>query len=415
MTTRNLLCLLLFFVGISSSFRVLNREEKYFELVRRSSKLQSDLLRLDEENRILRGHVRDLSSRLSEEILGTSAAPPTSSDLRTEFIPVPRRANLSYSDFISEFARPGRPVILTNVSVTNSPFTLEFIERTCGDALIVPLVLKPGLRVWGGLAHSDPKNLRTFIREFRVNVTSWASLELRGEYGIFKDPRFPTDPFGTPFEYVFDISIPSYCPSLLQHITIPKYFAADFYQRLSSRAAVASITDGHPSIFIGHKYSRSNLHIDTLGTNFFMSLMQGKKHWRFFNKADRFLLYENRLTRSFEVDAFHPDPHRFPLVSRVKRGYECVLEAGETLFVPAGSPHQVQNTEPSIGVSMNYVDATNLEYALEEMSNHPGMEKLYIKLKDENYERRLTPDQKDLLWKDFKTWPRPGEGPYTME
>ncbi len=47
--------------------------------------------------------------------------------------------------------------------------------------------------------------------------------------------------------------------------------------------------------------------------------------------------------------------------------WDCILEAGEVLFVPSGSPHAVQNLGPTIAVSANYIDATNLEVALKEV------------------------------------------------
>ena len=61
------------------------------------------------------------------------------------------------------------------------------------------------------------------------------------------------------------------------------------------------------------------------------------------------------------------------------RVMEATLRAGDLLFVPADSPHQVINIgghkEPTIAVSMNYVDATNLDVAsrasLEAAELHP--------------------------------------------
>lgn len=40
---------------------------------------------------------------------------------------------------------------------------------------------------------------------------------------------------------------------------------------------------------------------------------------------------------------------------------ECVLEAGELLFVPYGSPHRVENLENSLAISANFVNGSNFE------------------------------------------------------
>ena len=37
------------------------------------------------------------------------------------------------------------------------------------------------------------------------------------------------------------------------------------------------------------------------------------------------------------------------------------LEPGELLFVPGGLAHTVENLTPSLAISMNYVDASNVK------------------------------------------------------
>lgn len=39
---------------------------------------------------------------------------------------------------------------------------------------------------------------------------------------------------------------------------------------------------------------------------------------------------------------------------------EVVLEPGELLFVPSGSPHRVENLGPTLAVSGNFADETNV-------------------------------------------------------
>ena len=46
---------------------------------------------------------------------------------------------------------------------------------------------------------------------------------------------------------------------------------------------------------------------------------------------------------------------------------ECVLAAGELLFVPYGSPHRVENIERSLAISANFVDGSNLEAVSQEL------------------------------------------------
>ena len=46
---------------------------------------------------------------------------------------------------------------------------------------------------------------------------------------------------------------------------------------------------------------------------------------------------------------------------------ECVLQAGEVLFVPAGSPHRVKNLSKSLAISANFVDCSNFDLVLGEL------------------------------------------------
>jgi ribosomal protein L16 Arg81 hydroxylase len=43
---------------------------------------------------------------------------------------------------------------------------------------------------------------------------------------------------------------------------------------------------------------------------------------------------------------------------------QCVLQPGDMIFVPAGTAHQVANTEAVIALSGNYVDHTNVLHAV---------------------------------------------------
>ena len=59
--------------------------------------------------------------------------------------------------------------------------------------------------------------------------------------------------------YLFDWSLPLHCPSLADKLNVPAYFANDFLQRTASGSLYAK---SWPSLFIGPKGSRSDLHID---------------------------------------------------------------------------------------------------------------------------------------------------------
>lgn len=46
---------------------------------------------------------------------------------------------------------------------------------------------------------------------------------------------------------------------------------------------------------------------------------------------------------------------------------ECVLSAGELLFVPCGCPHRVENLENSLAISANFVNGSNFDAVTREL------------------------------------------------
>ncbi|RHY80662.1 hypothetical protein DYB35_006818 [Aphanomyces astaci] len=120
----------------------------------------------------------------------------------------------------------------------------------------------------------------------------------------------------------------------------------------------------HDVLFVGPRGSESATHVDSFGSNFWMALVQGRKRWRLVHPNDMHLLYPTWHAGSadvvYGVDLASTDESKgdslYPLHARV---WECVLEAGDILFVPAGTPHFVQNLEHTVAVSSNYIDATN--------------------------------------------------------
>lgn len=134
--------------------------------------------------------------------------------------------------------------------------------------------------------------------------------------------------------------------------------------------------------------------------------------WTFFSREDVPLLYphhEDSLDLVFDADLSCPDFDKHPLLSRaIPR--QCILEAGELLFVPHGCPHRVENLEDSLAVSANFVDLSNLQVVLEELEGNalldPRAEDLLMQMMRDDFPVKMFSQQKDLPWDKFKMWPR---------
>jgi hypothetical protein len=94
--------------------------------------------------------------------------------------------------------------------------------------------------------------------------------------------------------------------------------------------------------------------------------------WVFFPPEDLPFLYPvyfASMDPTFECDLSRSGNDSLtshPLLS-LTHPRECVLSAGDLLFVPFGSPHRVQNLTKSLAISANFVDNSNWDAVREEL------------------------------------------------
>ena len=75
------------------------------------------------------------------------------------------------------------------------------------------------------------------------------------------------------------------------------------------------------------------------------------------------MLYPDYLHSRFHLDPFAPNMTAHPEYAHASPLHH-VLKAGQIMFIPAGCAHVVRNIGHTLAISYNYVDKTNLEYAL---------------------------------------------------
>ncbi|GFN91894.1 bifunctional arginine demethylase and lysyl-hydroxylase jmjd6-b [Plakobranchus ocellatus] len=249
--------------------------------------------------------------------------------------------NLSIQDFKDSYVKRGKPVILEDVvsSMVEKSWDLDYIKSKAG------------------LCNAP-------VKRHVVGSVEWAKLE--EERVVTVAEHINNVKQGSTEDYLFDWSLPLHCPQLADEITIPKYFTDNF---LTQTTPGSMYHDSWPSLFVAPSGVASDLHVDAFASSFWMALFQGEKRWTFFDPEDMPLLYPKyvqSLDPVFDVNIGKPDLKSFPLLALTKPK-QCVLRAGDLLFVPAGSPHLVENLTPSVAVSSNYVDATNYSQVCKEL------------------------------------------------
>mmetsp|Transcript_29749 Transcript_29749/g.74815 ORF Transcript_29749/g.74815 Transcript_29749/m.74815 type:complete len:560 (-) Transcript_29749:36-1715(-) len=317
-------------------------------------------------------------------------------------------SELTFEHFWSNYAMRSKPVVIRNMkSRVSGSLSLEKIKALCGNETVHPRVYSEEVEGTGGikLANADPLTLDEYLTE-RENGRA--------------DGRL-----------VFDWPLPMNCPEILKDFAVPSYFAQDFLQNISSRAEKADPDDptafilngAWPSLFVGPEMSGGGLHIDALGTNFWMVVLEGEKLWQFFEPEQLPYLYPDPKSDTMlaadrlQVDTVRPDYEAFPLYAFAS-SFMTVVGPNDGLFVPAGSPHQVTNLSPSVAVSMNYIDSSNLDRAISVLEHSSKDLELATKEHLRGFRDSVTssvskdfadrnvydfvPDRKDASWASFK-------------
>jgi hypothetical protein len=291
---------------------------------------------------------------------------------RPTVLSVERRSakNLTLREFFDSFASTSTPVVITDavplmLGSTGGTWDLQALQQHCASHQQIATLRKP--RKGSATSHQWHE---TPMQDF---LHHWAEEQRAESAGGSAAATAPG--------YLFDWPLSQHCPTLLESFHVPSYFANDFLQR-TSLDDQTSFRGSWPSLFMGRAGSSSPLHIDALGTHFWMALLNGTKRWRFFDRKEMSLMYYNTIHNSFAVD-----PERWegggvdtgsetPLFALATMR-ECELHEGELLFVPAGSPHQVRNLRNTVAIAGNYVDESNAALAVERAAEEMGASKDY--------------------------------------
>lgn len=159
---------------------------------------------------------------------------------------------------------------------------------------------------------------------------------------------------------------------------------------------------GHPSLFLQPGGTHCGLHVDRLDSEFWQAVLLGRKLWRLYpmpEETQRVVLGRfdtmsvdvapiwngqlnatnlqhlpyaqlRALEVSYSIDyqekmAFEPPSSLASL--RKELEVSAVIEAGDFIYVPGGTPHVVENLEPVVAIAMNYVDVSRASAAAAEL------------------------------------------------
>jgi ribosomal protein L16 Arg81 hydroxylase len=137
---------------------------------------------------------------------------------------------------------------------------------------------------------------------------------------------------------MFLYNIKSECPDLVKDVVKPdlvKGFSDNFY-----------------FMFFAAKGHETHLHIDIDMSHVFHTTFNGKKRFILIPENESRNLYRHPYTIRSHVDIDNPDFNEYPKLKDLKKVWEVTIEAGETLFIPAGVWHSVYYEESTFSLAL---------------------------------------------------------------
>ncbi|MEO0615678.1 MAG: cupin-like domain-containing protein [Pseudomonadota bacterium] len=142
--------------------------------------------------------------------------------------------------------------------------------------------------------------------------------------------------------------------------------------------------------FIGCQGSTTPLHYDIDMGHVLHTVVSGRRRVRLFAPDDAVALYQHPFTVRSYVDLDAPSLDTHPALA-CARGWECVVEAGQTLFMPAGFWHEFHYLDAGIGLSLR-ASSDSLSDKLQGIGN------LFVRSPVDRLANKMAPD----TWFDWK-------------
>ncbi|MBA2250076.1 MAG: cupin-like domain-containing protein [Chitinophagaceae bacterium] len=144
---------------------------------------------------------------------------------------------------------------------------------------------------------------------------------------------------------IFLFNIFEHAPQLTKDFSWPEQYMRGYVKR-------------YPMLFTGGQTSITHMHFDIDLSHIFHTQFLGKKRVLLFPNEEQHKLYR----KPFEVLSLAdfsnyyennktPDYEKFPAIRHAK-GYEVILEHGDTLFMPAGYWHHMEYLESGFAMSL---------------------------------------------------------------
>ncbi len=228
------------------------------------------------------------------------------------------------------------PAIPRVKNITRGDFQLSFMEP------LQPVIIRDLASSWPALRKWSPEYLKLNFGKKPVKVYN-AKFAAPGAYYMsnieilsFKEFLDLITTHSVDLR-MFLYNIKTEIPELIKDIQFP--------------SIASSLSKKFVFMFFGCKGSFTPMHFDIDMANLFYTPIFGKKRVTLFPFEESKNLYKHPFTCRSYVDVDNPDFNKFSRLKKA-RGYQDILEPGETLFIPSGYWHHFLYKESGYAVTL---------------------------------------------------------------
>ncbi len=307
-------------------------------------------------------------------------------------------AQLTYQDFVENYMNKNKPVVITNIIEQNdnnnridlwrvrssdwldeskSCPNIQQIKRLFGDE-VVPIheqeksgftKVRPRLKKttvhqycnWWVAHHEENKN----EEENHHYHYDQQLVQVGDNSSSDQITESTTDSCSSKILYLKDWKFQKTFPEYSLY-PCPTYFQNDWLNEYTCGA--------YKFIYLGPKGSCTRLHSDVLCSYSWSTNICGRKRWYMVPPYYTYLLYDcfgqQHLASHLHQDLEEEIGSTFYPGLKLARlhAIEVIQEATETIFVPSGWHHTVENMEPTLSVNHNWINETNILWSWEKVS-----------------------------------------------
>ena len=229
---------------------------------------------------------------------------------------IDRVEGITRKEFQEKYMKPQKPVIIKHFYGADSPiytkWTFDYFRNELGDLEVGVFDAEGTIRKDDRSYKAAPTKMK--FREYLDLVQAGPTSKRLFLFNVFKHKK----------ELFNDFTFPDVADNVLKFI---------------------------PMAFFGGEGAVTRIHRDMDNSNVFLTELAGTKRVVLFDPKYSDLLYRYPFSTHTSVDINHPDYEKFPGLKKVV-GYDCTINAGDTIFMPAGWWHHIEYKTAGIGFAI---------------------------------------------------------------